>query len=157
MADSSEYRRILNPELGAAFQRYKLSLAKDLLAVGLISKDDEAEIKELDESLGAAKLLELIRNKVKLDPTSYYTFMEVLKSDQQYKEILETSKMIIISLLSVSTKCLGLYKVILRAVCSFVRYSVGGRLASLTHASVLCAPYCKQYGSLYVHLQRVVA
>ena len=96
MADSSENRRIFNPRLGAALQSYTLSLAKDVLAVGLISKDDEAEIKELDESLGAAKLLELIRNKVKLDPASYYTFMEVLKSNQQYKEILETSEMVII-------------------------------------------------------------
>ena len=95
----AEYQKIraCGPDLRRAFHNHLLSLADDLHAAGLISDDNLAEIKNLNqpEPNRASRLLEFIRNKVKLSATHYYTFLEVLKGDEQYSDILSIRKTII--------------------------------------------------------------
>lgn len=99
----AEHQKIVvcGPDLRRAFQNNLLSLADDLHAVELISDDNLAEIKNLNqtEPYRAGRLLEFIRNKVKLSATHYYTFRDVLKGDEQYSDILsirETTLILII-------------------------------------------------------------
>ena len=88
----AEYQKILKcgPALRLAFQNHLLPLAEDLVAVGLISVDNQSEITNVNqpEPNRAGRLLEFIRNKVRLSATYYYTFLEVLKKDE-YKHILK--------------------------------------------------------------------
>ena len=91
MADS-EYQKMITcgPELRSAFQNHLLPLAEDLVAKRLISVDNQSEINNVNqpEPHRAARLLEFVRNKVKLSATYYHTFLEVLKKDE-YKDILK--------------------------------------------------------------------
>ena len=91
-----EYQKILErgPDLRVAFQDHLVSLAEDLLAAGLLADDNVAVVLNENQPVPhrASKLLEFIRNRVKLYSKNYYTFVGVLKKTQrsrQYKGILQ--------------------------------------------------------------------
>ena len=87
------YDRIVRcgPKLRIAFQDKLLSLTENLRAASLITDDNVVEVNSVNQlrTERAARLLELIRNKVRLDPDNYNKFVKVLQQDpQQYKDIL---------------------------------------------------------------------
>ena len=93
MANSSEYRTIIlyTGDLRRAVQSNLISLSGVLLAAGLISADNESELRHLQhtEVDRAARLVELVRNKVHQDSRHFNTFLGVLCSDNsQYADIL---------------------------------------------------------------------
>ena len=109
MANSPEYRTIiqLTPELTTAFLNDLINLSGELLAVGLISSNNAANLRNQhnDANYRASQLVELIRNKIELDPKSNYkAFIDVLKQrladhksilrrlDEKYKELSELIK-----------------------------------------------------------------
>ena len=106
MASSPEYRTIiqLTPELTTAFQNDLVNLSDELLAEGLISGGNAANLKNPhnDAHHRASCLVGWIRNRIELDPMNNYSiFIDVLKRrvadhksilrhlDEKYKELSE--------------------------------------------------------------------
>ena len=90
----AEYQKILKlgPQLRLSFQDHLDVLADDLLAAGLISSDNGAEVRNphLTAGLRASRLLELIRNRVRLSGKNYDVFVKALKTNPElYSGILE--------------------------------------------------------------------
>ena len=90
----SEYRKFLElgPQLRVAFQDHLGALSELLLAKGMISEDNRAEVTNAAHTAPerASTLLQLVRNRVKLDSSNYYIFVDALKSDlTTYRGILQ--------------------------------------------------------------------
>ena len=71
----------------------QIQLGGFLIARGLIESNDECELRNATVSKDerAATLVELVRNKVKLDPQNYIKFIGILQEDgEYYKEILRS-------------------------------------------------------------------
>ena len=93
-SETPEYRTMLHctDDLRTAVQPHLLTLGGTLLSDDLISTDDESELRnEMHiEAKRAARLVELIRLKVKLEPQNYHTFVRILENDRDtYKYILK--------------------------------------------------------------------
>ena len=70
-----------------------IELSGHLLAGGLISDNNCSELKNrnIEEADRAARLVELVRIKVELDPQNYFKFIRVLEKDSHYySDILRT-------------------------------------------------------------------
>lgn len=95
MAETKEYTtlRELVPELRLAVQPHLLTLSGHLLAKGLITDDQETELRNESKckKSRAADLVSMVMNKVKLDSTCFKTFITALKDNGvPYVEILIT-------------------------------------------------------------------
>ena len=91
-----------SPELVDALKDDLLPLSGELLAVGLINSNNEAALRNQHHNPGdrAANLVQFMRNRVKIDPRSYFVFIETLKKretdhkpllkilEKKYKELL---------------------------------------------------------------------
>ena len=84
MADTQEYTALkeLVPQLRLAIQPSLVTLSGHLLAKGLITDEEEAELRNESKSKQnrAADLISMVLNKVKLDPTHFKIFIDVLKN-----------------------------------------------------------------------------
>ena len=93
---AAEYEKIRKngPQLLDAFKDHLGALSVNLLAVNLISDDHVSEVTNPAQSRPerASRLLELIRNKVKLSRANYYIFLGALMKDPQYEHILKIRK-----------------------------------------------------------------
>ena len=93
---AAEYQKIVKcgPQLRNAFKDHLGALSVDLLAVNLISDDHVSEVTNSSQSPPerASRLLELIRNKVKLNRDNYYIFVDALTKDPQYEHVLKIRK-----------------------------------------------------------------
>ena len=94
MANTPQYRTILQctPKLISALQNDLSAFIGELLAAGLISENNSSTLKNkhVSEPERAADLVEIIRNKVKLDPGNYDKFIEVLKErEAEHESILK--------------------------------------------------------------------
>ena len=105
MTNSPEYRTIiqLTPELTTAFRNDLVNLSDELLAAGLISDDNAANLKNPHNGANhrASLLVGWIRNRIQLDENNYLIFIDVLKRrvtdhksilrhlDEKYKELSE--------------------------------------------------------------------
>ena len=104
MANSPEYRTIiqLTPELTTAFQNGLVKLSGELVAEGLITTDNAANLQNpySGANVQASFLVGWIGNRILLDPgNNYLAFVEVLKRrladhksilkclDEKYKEL----------------------------------------------------------------------
>lgn len=91
---ASEYRTVVKhtTDLRLAVRFDLVALSGELLAVGLISPDNDSELRNTRQSEAerAAKLVEIIQTKIKLNCKHYYTFLNVLRTrhQQQYSDIL---------------------------------------------------------------------
>ena len=94
MSMASEYRTVIShtTDLRLAVRFDLIALSGELLAVGLISPDNDSELRNTRQSEAerAAKLVEIIQTKIKLNCKHYYTFLNVLRTrhQQQYSDIL---------------------------------------------------------------------
>ena len=94
------YKKILDhgPKLRLAFQDCLGELAEILLSIGLISSDNVTEINlaTVPSPQRATRMLELLRNKVKLTPeddSNYKRFVKALQEHSPtYDEILKIRK-----------------------------------------------------------------
>ena len=87
----------LGPQLRVAFQDHLDALSETLFAAGLISEDNAAEVKNLNQPAPwrASRMLDLVRNRVKLNGENYYRFVGALrKAPNQYNDILQTRECI---------------------------------------------------------------
>ena len=93
---AAEYQKIIEcgPQLLDAFKDHLDALSVALLAVYLISDEHASEVTSSSSTSGkrACRLLELIRNKVKLKRVNYDIFVHALNKDLQYKHILKIRK-----------------------------------------------------------------
>ena len=93
--DSPEYRTIidLTRELRLAVGSDLISLSGALLSSGLISPDNDAELRNTvrSEPERSARLVELIQKKVLQNPRHYHTFVGILHGHQHqyYLDILQ--------------------------------------------------------------------
>ena len=87
-----EYQTIISAtsKLRTAVRGDLTSLSGCLLAKRLISTDNDSELRNTRTEIAdrAARLVELIQQKVYLDPQNYTTFIEVLEDSCQYSDIL---------------------------------------------------------------------
>ena len=83
---------LCGPKLRVAFQNHLVSLPELLLAEHLITDNNASEIRATymyqPEPFRASRLLEFIRNKVKVDSDNYNVFVKALQKDVQYRDIL---------------------------------------------------------------------
>ena len=103
MADGREddkYRNLCrhSHELRVAFQNHLLILTEDLQSVDLIADDNKREVFDSIEPppTKAAKLFDIIKDKVKIHRENYNLFVEVLKRRNRgsdYKDILRIRKL----------------------------------------------------------------
>ena len=89
-----EYQTLISgtSKLRTAVSSDLIRLSGCLLAKGLISRDNDSELRNRHIEIAdrAARLVELIQQKVNLDPQNYIKFIEVLKEDNcQYSGILK--------------------------------------------------------------------
>ena len=92
--ESAEYKTmiVLTSELRLAMRPELISLTGSLLASRLISSDNDIELRNTahSEVERSAKLVELVQNKVRLNPHHYHTFIGILQGNQdQYRDILQ--------------------------------------------------------------------
>lgn len=92
LRDSAEYRALirLTPDLQLAVKAQLISLGAQLVAVDLITRGNYSYLINpmLEEEYRAAKLVELIQQKVQQDSRWYQTFIDVLEKDHsQYSGI----------------------------------------------------------------------
>ena len=84
MAETQEYTALIKlvPKLRLAIQPNLVTLSGYLLAKGLITDEEEAELRNESKSKQnrAADLVSMVTNKVKLDPTCFKIFIDVLKN-----------------------------------------------------------------------------
>ena len=90
----AEYQKILQngPQLRVAFQDHLVSLSDLFMSVGLISSDNASEVtnRAISTPHRASKMLEFVRNKVKLNKENYRVFVKALQQDVgQYGDILK--------------------------------------------------------------------
>ena len=92
----AEYQKIIErgPQLLVALKDHLDALSVALLAVHLISDNHAAEVTIPSRTCEqrACRLLELVRNKVKLNRANYDVFVCALKKDPQYEHILKIRK-----------------------------------------------------------------
>ena len=85
-------------ELRTAVKGDLTGLSGHLFAEGLISDDNCSELRNrnVEEADRAARLVELVQRRIKLDPQNYFKFIDVLveRDSQYYSSILRTLKMI---------------------------------------------------------------
>lgn len=85
MAETEEYEtlRALVPELRDAVGLHLVPLSGHLFAKGLITEDQEIELRNESKSKAsrAADLVSMMMNKVKLDPTYFQKFIDILRSN----------------------------------------------------------------------------
>ena len=91
---SPEYEKLITngDKLSDAFKEELRHLSEILVNKGIISTDNKEEIllKGQIKAVGAARLLELLRNKVKVDPDNYHVFVAGLKEHgKKFKSILK--------------------------------------------------------------------
>ena len=82
-------------ELKTAVSSDLVGLSGCLLAKGLISEHNHSELRNrnIEEADRAARMVELIQRKVKLDRHNYFTFTGILEGDSRfYGEILHALK-----------------------------------------------------------------
>ena len=93
---SAEFERLVRtaPRIRIAFQDRLILLSEDLHADGMITDDNKSEV--LNQSRPkperAARLLDLVLNRVKVVKGSYQTFVKLLRRNRDYKAILQISK-----------------------------------------------------------------
>ena len=93
--ESAEYKTmiVLTDKLGLAVRPDLISLTGSLLASGLISSDNNIELRDTAHSSvveRSARLVELIQNKVQQNPRHYHSFIGILQgSHDQYRDILQ--------------------------------------------------------------------
>ena len=92
--NSPEYRTLidLTSELGLAVRSNLISLSGALLSARLISPDNDTELRNKFhiEADRAARLVELVQNKVRQNFRHYYTFVGILRGTPgQYSDILQ--------------------------------------------------------------------
>ena len=97
ITDTAEYRTIINctPVLVTAVQSNLAELSSYLLRQHLITSDNDRELRNgmYLKRERAARLVELMQDKVKLNPDNYYTFIKILEKDRRYyRDILEVMK-----------------------------------------------------------------
>ena len=89
---SDEYSTITSctGDLRLAVQPHLLSLGARLIETNLITPDHESELRNEmhTEAIRAARLVELVQLKVKLNPDNYHTFLSIL-IDPRYRDILD--------------------------------------------------------------------
>ena len=89
--DTAEYQTIkkCTPQLKIATQHTLTKLSGHLLSRGLITADQDGELRNNmhSESDRAAKLISLILNKVELAPKYYSMFINALEEDKLNNEI----------------------------------------------------------------------
>jgi hypothetical protein len=83
MADKPEYRTIIQctPQLEDAMKNDLTKLCGELSAVGLISPDNASSLRDPRSDtviVRAAKLVELVANRVKVNGRDYVLFIQVL-------------------------------------------------------------------------------
>ena len=93
----AEYQELVKcgPKLSVAIRDRLNELAELCLAEGLISDDNASEVRNVYNSAPerASKLLEILRNRVRIDSNSYNVFVNALKkSDSDYGHILRIRK-----------------------------------------------------------------
>lgn len=93
----AEYQKLVKngPALRVAIQDHIDDLAEALLAEGLISDDNASEVRNghLPAPSRASRLLEILRNRVRIDSRSYYVFVKALKnSATNYGHVLTIRK-----------------------------------------------------------------
>ena len=73
-------------ELRAAVSNSLIQLSGYLLARGLITTDNDLELRNemLSQASRAANLVELVQRRVQLDPQNYFKFINILKEDIAY-------------------------------------------------------------------------
>ena len=94
MSESEEYQRLRlhGPHLRDALQDHLLDLSSRLLAVSFISEDNYSELTNEQHTplKRASRLVELIRNRVKVATRNYYIFLDILLKDELlYKDTIE--------------------------------------------------------------------
>ena len=93
--NSSEYRTLveLTSQLRLAVKSDITSVSGELVSCGLISPDNDSELRNKmhSEADRAARLVELVQNKVLLDSQHYHTFIGILQSNwgKLYSDILQ--------------------------------------------------------------------
>ena len=93
--ESAEYKTmiVLTDKLGLAMRPDLISLTGSLLASGLISPDNDIELRDTAHSSAverSARLVELIQNKVQQNPRHYHSFIGILRGNHdQYRDILQ--------------------------------------------------------------------
>ena len=97
ITDTTEYKTIISctAVLRTAVQSNLTELSGHLLGQQLITSNSDKELRNgmLEESTRAAKLVELIQNKVELNPDNYHAFIKALEEDKQnYQDILKVMK-----------------------------------------------------------------
>ena len=95
VADSAEYQTMIHctVQLKTAVSKTLSELGGYLLAGGLIARNNACELRNgtVSEDERAATLVELVQNKVKLDPQNYIKFISILQEDgEYYNEILRS-------------------------------------------------------------------
>ena len=90
----AEYQKILQsgPQLRVAFQDHLVGLSDLFMSVGLITSDNASEVtnQAISTPHRASKMLEFVRNKVKLNRENYRVFVKALQQDVgQYGDILK--------------------------------------------------------------------
>ena len=94
MANTPEFLTLLQctPQLKDAVQNDLDSLSGELLAANLISPDNDSHLRNqrVSAAIRAADLVAYVRTRVKLDPSKYHVFIEVLKRrEADHKSILK--------------------------------------------------------------------
>ena len=90
-----EKLRINGVKLCEAFKEQLSDLSEILVGKGVITADNKEEILHMGEGKkadGATRLLELLRNKVKVDPENYHKFvagLDLKESEEDYTSILK--------------------------------------------------------------------
>ena len=92
--NSAEYRTLieLTNDVRLAVRSDLISLSGALLSAGLISPDNDAELRNTvhSEAERAARLVELVQIKVRQNSRHYHTFVDIILKDQDlYTDILE--------------------------------------------------------------------
>ena len=103
ITDTPEYKTIIKctAKLTTAVKNNITALSGHLLSNELITSDNDTDLRNtvLSELDRAAKLVELVRCKVRLSPDNFHKFIKILEEEKQnYEHIIVDLKEMLVSL-----------------------------------------------------------